>query len=65
MKFVDHAGCGDAFDGALAASCAVGDEIRKAVKFASAAGALACTKFGAQEALPKKEEILELLQDLP
>jgi len=73
VKFVDHAGCGDAFDGALAASCAVGsargcltaDEIRKAVKFASAAGALACTKFGAQEALPKKEEILELLQELP
>ena len=65
VKFVDHSGCGDAFDGALAASCAVGDEIRKAVKFASAAGALACTKFGAQEALPKKEEILELLQDLP
>jgi ribokinase len=65
VKFVDHAGCGDAFDGALAASCAVGDEIRKAVKFASAAGALACTKFGGQEALPKKEEIIELLQELP
>jgi ribokinase len=65
VKFVDHSGCGDAFDGALAASCAVGDEIRKAVKFASAAGALACTKFGAQESLPKKEEILELLQTLP
>jgi ribokinase len=73
VKFVDRTCCGDAFDGALAASCAVGsargcltaDEIRKAVKFASAAGALACTKFGGQEALPKKEEILELLQDLP
>lgn len=65
VRFVDHTGCGDAFDGALAASCAVGDEIRKAVKFASAAGALACTKFGGAEALPKKEEILELLQELP
>ncbi len=65
VKFVDRTACGDAFDGALAASCAVGDEIRKAVKFASAAGALACTKFGGQEALPKKEEILELLQTLP
>jgi ribokinase len=63
VKFVDHTCCGDAFDGALAASCAVGDEIRKAVKFASAAGALACTKFGGQEALPKKEEIIELLQE--
>lgn len=73
VKFVDRTGCGDAFDGALAASCAVGsakgcltaDEIRKAVKFASAAGALACSKFGSQESLPKKEEIIELLQDLP
>lgn len=65
VKFVDHAGCGDAFDGALAASCAVGDEIRQAVKFASAAGAVTCTKFGSREALAKKEEIIELLQDLP
>ncbi len=73
VKFVDRTACGDAFDGALAASCAVGsargcltaDEIRKAVKFASAAGALACTKFGSQESLPKKEEIIELLQELP
>jgi len=65
VKFVDRTACGDAFDGALAASCAVGDEIRKAAKFASAAGALACSKFGGQEALPKKEEIIELLQELP
>lgn len=65
VKFVDRTACGDAFDGALAASCAVGDEIRKAVKFASAAGALACTKFGGAESLPKKEEIIELLQKLP
>ena len=73
VKFVDRTACGDAFDGALAASCAVGsargcltaDEIRKAVRFASAAGALACTKFGAAESLPKKEEIIELLQTLP
>lgn len=65
VKFVDHNGCGDAFNGALAASRAVGDPIRKAVKFASAAGALTCTKFGAQEALPKKAEIIELLQNLP
>jgi ribokinase len=65
VQIVDHTGCGDAFDGALAASCAVGDEIRNAVKFASAAGALACSKFGAQESLPKKEEIIELLQGMP
>ncbi len=65
VKFVDHTACGDAFNGALAASCAVGDEIKKAVRFASAAGALACSKFGSQESLPKKAEIIELLQTLP
>ncbi|NIA17422.1 MAG: hypothetical protein GWO86_03640 [Planctomycetes bacterium] len=62
VNFVDHAGCSDAFAGALAASCAVGDDIRTAVRFASAAGALACSKFGAQDSLPRKDEIIELLQ---
>ena len=62
VNFVDQTCAGDAFAGALAACCAVGDDIRKAVRFASAAGALACTKFGAQDSLPKKEEIIELLQ---
>jgi ribokinase len=61
IELVDHTGTGDAFAGALAASCAVGDDIRKAVKFASAAGALVCTKFGVMEALPTKADILELL----
>ena len=41
------------------------DEIVKAAKFAAAAGALACSKFGAMESLPKKMEIIELLQTLP
>jgi ribokinase len=62
VELVDQAGRGDAFAGALAACCAVGDDLRKAVKFASAAGALACTKFGAIESLPAKAEIIELLQ---
>jgi ribokinase len=62
VKLVDQTGRGDAFAGALAACCAVGDDLRKAVKFASAAGALTCTKFGSIEALPSKAEIIELLQ---
>jgi ribokinase len=62
VELVDQTGRGDAFAGALAACCAVGDDLRKAVKFASAAGALACTKFGSIEALPSKAEIIELLQ---
>ena len=62
VELVDQTARGDAFAGALAAYCAVKDNIREAVKFASAAGALACTKFGSIEALPTKAEIIELLQ---
>lgn len=62
VDLVDQTGRGDAFAGALAAFCAVDDNIREAVRFASAAGALACTKFGSIEALPTKAEIIELLQ---
>jgi ribokinase len=62
IDLVDHTGTGDAFAGALAASLAVGDDLRKAVKFASAAGALACTKFGSVDAMPTKAEIIELIQ---
>jgi len=62
VELVDQAGRGDAFAGALAASCAVGDDIRQAAIFASAAGALACSKFGSIEAMPAKAEIIELLQ---
>jgi len=62
VELVDGAGRGDAFAGALAASCAVGDDIRKAAEFASAAGALACTKFGAIEAMSSRADIIQLLQ---
>jgi ribokinase len=62
VDLVDQTGSGDAFAGALAACYAVKHDIREAVKFASAAGALVCTKFGAIEALPTKDEIIQLLQ---
>ena len=62
VELVDQTGKGDAFAGALAAYCAVKDDMKEAVKFASAAGALACTKFGSVEALPTKADIIQLLQ---
>jgi ribokinase len=62
VELVDQTGRGDAFAGALAAYCAVKDDVREAARFASAAGALACTKFGSIEAMPTKAEIIELLQ---
>jgi len=62
LDIVDHNGSADAFAGAFAASCGAGDEARDAVRFAAAAGALACSKFGSLDALPSKENIIELLQ---
>ena len=62
VELVDHTCTGDAFAGALAAYCTIKNNTREAVKFASAAGALACTKFGTLEALPTRAEIIELLQ---
>lgn len=63
VDWVDRTGSGDAFAGALAAYCAVKHDLRGAVKFAAAAGALVCTKFGAIEALPTKADIIQLLQN--
>lgn len=62
IELVDQAGRGDAFAGALAACIAAKDNLAGAVRFASAAGALACTKFGTIEAMPTKAEIIELMQ---
>lgn len=62
VELADKTCAGDAFAAALAASYAAGDKMLEAVRFASAAGALACTKFGGQDSLPKKEDIIELLQ---
>ncbi|MBW8002518.1 MAG: hypothetical protein FVQ80_10920 [Planctomycetes bacterium] len=64
IELVDQTCTGDSFAGALAAYCAVKKniDIREAARFACAAGALVCTKFGSLEALPTKAEIIELLQ---
>jgi ribokinase len=62
VDMVDKTCAGDAFGAALASSFAAGDKVLEAARFASAAGALACTKFGGLDSLPRKEEIIELLQ---
>ena len=58
IKQVDSTGAGDAFTGALLSQIAKGDYILKdAVYFANKVGALACTKYGAIEGLPYKEDL--------
>ena len=61
-KVVDTTGAGDAFCGAFAASYAREKQLDYAVRFAAAAGAIACSKFGAQPAMPRSETIHKMLQ---
>jgi ribokinase len=57
---VDTTGAGDAFCGALAARLAAGDELRDAVRYAAAAGALATTVAGAVPSLPHSAAVLAI-----
>ena len=58
---IDTVAAGDAFNGALAAALAEGRVFSEAVRFATAAAALSTTKRGAQESLPTRAEIEQLL----
>jgi len=58
---IDTTGAGDAFCGALAARIAADDNMRDAVKWATAAGALATTANGAVPSLPHASGTQQLL----
>lgn len=62
VQVVDSTGAGDAFCGAMAAALADGRGLEEAVRWGNAAGALACTVVGAQEAMPTREAIEQLLR---
>jgi ribokinase len=64
VQAVDTVGAGDAFTGALAAALDRGADLDRAISEALAAGALACTRPGAQDALPSREEIRALADTL-
>jgi sulfofructose kinase len=61
IKAVDTTGAGDVFHGALAACLAEKMEWLECLAYASAAGALCCTKIGARLGIPTKEEVEEFL----
>jgi ribokinase len=58
---VDTTAAGDAFAAALTVQLASGELLANAARFACLAGALATTKLGAQQAMPTRAEIEELL----
>ncbi|HLI60113.1 MAG TPA: ribokinase [Solirubrobacteraceae bacterium] len=57
VRAVDTVGAGDAFVGALVAEILRGGDPEAALEVACRAGALATTQFGAQAALPYREEL--------
>ena len=59
---VDSVAAGDAFNGALAVSLAEGLQLEAAVTVACAAGALAVTQTGAQDSMPQRRLVEELLR---
>ncbi len=65
VDVMDTTAAGDAFTAALAVGVGRGDNLHDSAKFANAAGALACTGFGAQTAMPTEQEVLLLMEDQP
>ncbi len=58
---LDSTAAGDAFNGALACAVAEGRPMQEAIRFGNAAGAIAVTRKGAQDSLPTRDEIANLL----
>ena len=63
VEVVDTVGAGDVFHGALALAIAEGQESTAAVRFASAAGALKCTRPGGRAGTPSRDEVEQLLME--
>ncbi|MEZ4699860.1 MAG: ribokinase [Rhodothermales bacterium] len=57
VEAVDTTACGDAFAAAFALALAENRPLEAAVRWAGAAGALAATRTGAQDAMPYREEV--------
>jgi ribokinase len=57
VEAVDSTGAGDAFCAAVAVALAEGRDLEDAVRWGTAAGALACRRVGARTALPTREEL--------
>jgi ribokinase len=62
INVVDTTAAGDAFNAGLAVALEKGVTLDQAVTWANAAGALACTKFGAQPSLPFRHELETFLR---
>jgi len=64
VQAIDTVGAGDGFCGYLAAALSAGQPLEAALRLATAAGSLTCTKSGAQLALPERREVETALRTL-
>ncbi|WP_188497896.1 ribokinase [Pullulanibacillus pueri] len=62
VEVADTTGAGDAFNGALAYSLAIGEPLESAIHFANAVGALSVKAHGAQNGIPTLEEVNRFLR---
>lgn len=63
VKAIDTTAAGDTFNAGFAFALAQGWELERCVRFANAAGAIATTAMGAQEAMPTIEEVERFMKD--
>ena len=62
VKAVDTVAAGDAFNAGLSVALAEGRTLVEAVRWGAAAGAVAVTRIGAQDAMPQRDEVEGLLR---
>lgn len=62
VQAIDTTGAGDAFNAGLAVALAEGNALSESVTFASAVGALAVTKLGAQPGMPTRDEVMNFIK---
>ena len=60
VEAIDTVGAGDTFAGFLGAMLSTGNSLQNACKIANAAAALACTRSGAQAAIPTIQDVIDL-----
>ena len=65
VEVVDTLGAGDVFHGAFAAGLMEGATPEAALRFASAAAAIKCTRRGGRAGIPDREEVVGFLAAPP
>ena len=62
VKAVETTGAGDAFNGGFATAIAEGADMERALQFATCTAAISVTRVGSSPSMPKRDEILDLMQ---